>query len=527
MASILFGHRNLCVFPLRRHILDEVYQHGPYNCTIQRRWKKPVDSARTRLEGRTRDHKLDKLMIQLKNLRLALDLHELISQQRNKYASLQLLSRWRHEVGLNIEIGAFLKKYPHIFDIYVHPIKRNECCKVTPKMSELIAQEDAAIRENEPAIAKRLKKLLTLSKDGTLNMHALWLVRRELGLPDDYRCSILPNHQSDFSLSSPDTLTLITRDENLAVADVEEWRAKEYTEKWLAESETKYAFPINFPTGFKIEKGFRGKLGNWQRLPYTKAYEKNELHPIRNIERLEKRIVGILHELLSLTIEKMIPLERLSHFRKPFEMEVNLRELILKHPGIFYISTKGSTQTVLLRESYSKGCLVHPNPVYNDVVALMKWTVHFGFLRSTIRKAVTRDYLKFYDAISKAYPDIQMISNFDGSSRPLDHPADLYDFHDASNGRLLASLAEAAFLTGLEKNSWNPDAIVFNSWQQYGTHILATLMRWLHLQSPGKTLRYLSESKAVVTSGNVLDEDSFSEPNKKESLSFSVVGEFV
>uniref|UniRef100_A0A0D9YS02 Alpha-L-arabinofuranosidase C-terminal domain-containing protein n=1 Tax=Oryza glumipatula TaxID=40148 RepID=A0A0D9YS02_9ORYZ len=472
MASILFGQRNLCVFPLRRHILDEVYQHGPYNCTIQRRWKKPVDSARTRLEGRTRDHKLDKLMIQLKNLRLALDLHELISQQRNKYASLQLLSRWRHEVGLNIEIGAFLKKYPHIFDIYVHPIKRNECCKVTPKMSELIAQEDAAIRENELAIAKRLKKLLMLSKDGTLNMHALWLVRRELGLPDDYRCSILPNHQSDFSLSSPDTLTLITRDENLAVADVEEWRAKEYTEKWLAESETKYAFPINFPTGFKIEKGFRGKLGNWQRLPYTKAYEKNELHPIRNIERLEKRIVGILHELLSLTIEKMIPLERLSHFRKPFEMEVNLRELILKHPGIFYISTKGSTQTVLLRESYSKGCLVHPNPVYNDVVALMKWTVHFGFLRSTIRKA------------------------------------------DASNGRLLASLAEAAFLTGLEKNSWNPDAIVFNSWQQYGTHILATLMRWLHLQSPGKTLRYLSESKAVVTSGNVLDEDSFSEPNK-------------
>uniref|UniRef100_A0A0D9XWK6 non-specific serine/threonine protein kinase n=1 Tax=Leersia perrieri TaxID=77586 RepID=A0A0D9XWK6_9ORYZ len=313
----------------------------------QRRWKKPVDSARTRLEGRTRDHRLDKLMIQLKNLRLALDLHGLISQQRNGYASLQLLSRWRHEVGLNIEIGAFLRKYPHIFDVYVHPIKRNECCKLTPKMADLIAEEDAVIRENEPAIVKRLKKLLMLSTDRTLNMHALWLIRRELGLPDDYRCSILQNHQSDFSLCSPDTLTLVTKDENLAVAD------------------TKYAFPINFPTGFRIEKGFREKLGNWQRLPYTKAYEKNELHPVRNVDRLEKHIVGILHELLSLTVQKMIPLERLSHFRRPFDMEVNLRELILKHPGIFYISTKGSTPTVLLRESYSKGCLVEPNPVYN------------------------------------------------------------------------------------------------------------------------------------------------------------------
>jgi hypothetical protein len=61
------------------------------------------------------DHRLDKLMVQLRNLRLALALHEVISQQRNGYASLQLLSRWRHEVGLNIEVGDFLKKYPHMF----------------------------------------------------------------------------------------------------------------------------------------------------------------------------------------------------------------------------------------------------------------------------------------------------------------------------------------------------------------------------------------------------------------------------
>lgn len=133
------------------------------------------------------------------------------------------------------------------------------------------------------------------------------------------------------------------------------------------------------------------------------------------------------------------------------------------------------------------------------------------------------NYLKFYYAIRDAYPDIKMISNCDGSSRQLDHPADLYDFHvytsantlfsmskqfdrtsrtgpkafvseyavtgkDAGTGSLLAALAEAAFLIGLERNSdavemasyaplfvntndrrWNPDAIVFDSWQQYGT----------------------------------------------------------
>jgi hypothetical protein len=294
--------------------------------------KKPVDSARTLLEDRTRDHRLDKLMIQLRNLRLALALHELISQQRNGYASLQLLSKWRREIGLNIEIGAFLKKYPHVFEIYMHPVKQNPCCKITKKMADLIAEEDDVARDNETGVVQHLKKLLMLSKGGTLNMHALWLIRRELGLPDDYRSSVLPKHHHDLSLESPDTLSLVSWDDELAVAKIEQWR-EEYTEKWLAESETKYAFPINFPTSFKIERGFREKLKNWQRLPYTKPYEKDGVHPIHNVEHLEKRIVDILHELLSVTVEKMVPLERLSRFRRAFAMEVNLRGLLLKHPG--------------------------------------------------------------------------------------------------------------------------------------------------------------------------------------------------
>ncbi|GJM88098.1 hypothetical protein PR202_ga04124 [Eleusine coracana subsp. coracana] len=134
------------------------------------------------------------------------------------------------------------------------------------------------------------------------------------------------------------------------------------------------------------------------------------------------------------------------------------------------------------------------------------------------------NYIKFYNAIRQSYPDIQIISNCNGLKEPLVHPADFYDFHiytnatdlflrknmfdnasrmgpkafvseyavvnekDYSNATLFASLAEAAFLTSLEKNGdvvamasyaplflnqndhkWQPDAIVFNSWQYYGT----------------------------------------------------------
>ncbi|XP_073014704.1 alpha-L-arabinofuranosidase 1-like [Primulina eburnea] len=133
------------------------------------------------------------------------------------------------------------------------------------------------------------------------------------------------------------------------------------------------------------------------------------------------------------------------------------------------------------------------------------------------------NYNKFYNAIKQIYPDIKIISNCDGSYQQLDHPADLYDFHvytnantmysmahnfdhtsrrgpkafvseyavtgnDAGRGNLLKALAEAGFLIGLETNSdvvemasnaplfvnandwsFNPDAIVFDSSEAYGT----------------------------------------------------------
>ncbi|KAF8413948.1 hypothetical protein HHK36_001945 [Tetracentron sinense] len=360
---VAIGQSKVSYYPLP----NDTIAFGPFNKNTQKRWKKPVVSAQTRLEDRTRDLKIDKLMNELKRLRIVLKLHELMSNRRGPYVSMQLLSRWKNVIGLNIGIGVFLRKYPHIFEIFTHPVKKNLCCKITKKMVDLIEEEDKVIKESEIVAVQRLKKLLMVSTNGILHIHALRLIRRELGLPEDFRESILLKYSSDFKLVDLENVALVSRDESLAVADVEKWREKEYREKWLSEFETRYAFQIHFPTGFKIEKGFREKLKNWQRLPYLKPYERKEVVRVRTcggVERFEKRVVSILHEFLSLTVEKMVEIERLSHFRKDFSMEINVLELLLKHPGIFYISTKGSTQTVFLREAYNQGSLIEPNHIY-------------------------------------------------------------------------------------------------------------------------------------------------------------------
>lgn len=216
----------------------------------------------------------------------------------------------------------------------------------------------------------KIKRILSMSVNGRVHLHAIRLMRRELGLPENFRDSVIKKHDHIFRMVDLEIVELVDWNEEegtfTSIAEVEEWRENENREKWLSEFETKYAFPINFPTGFKIVAGYREKLRNWQRLSYVKPYERIEKVRARTcggVERYEKRAVGIIHELLCLTVEKMMEVERLAHFRKDLGIELNLRELLLKHPGIFYISTRGSYQIVFLREKYSGGCLVDTNRV--------------------------------------------------------------------------------------------------------------------------------------------------------------------
>ncbi|XP_030463731.2 alpha-L-arabinofuranosidase 1-like [Syzygium oleosum] len=183
------------------------------------------------------------------------------------------------------------------------------------------------------------------------------------------------------------------------------------------------------------------------------------------------------------------------------------------------------------------------------------------------KKNYRGNYLKFHDAIKHAYPDVQIVSNCDGSSGQLDHPADLYDFHvytsasnmfsmsqkfnqvsrngpkafvseycvtgkDAGKGSLLAALAEVAFLLGLEKNSdvvamasyapllmnanarsFTPDTIVFNSSQLYGTP--SYWMQSLFTESSGATLldTTLKSTSTLLVTSAILWKDSTNEKN--------------
>jgi alpha-L-arabinofuranosidase len=144
-------------------------------------------------------------------------------------------------------------------------------------------------------------------------------------------------------------------------------------------------------------------------------------------------------------------------------------------------------------------------------------------------------YPLFYRAIKEKYPDITIIANADYAGEKVEmvdehyyyapqwfiNNADKYDSYDrsgpdiyigeyavtidAGNGNMAAALGEAAFMTGMERNSdivkmasyaplfvnvndrrWNPDAIVFDHASSYGTP--SYYVQMLFGQNKGDTL---------------------------------------
>jgi Plant organelle RNA recognition domain len=228
----------------------------------------------------------------------------------------------------------------------------------------------------------RLRKFLLLTTPLLqLRLENIRLFRYDLGLPDDFEQSVILANPHLFRLvCKPDWDSAQTKyveyvssdcdPPDMRISAVEKSREREYRVTGSETEDSRFAFPIRFPPGFKIGKYFRVAVWKWQRLPYWSPYEDISGYDLRSLEaqrRLEKRSVAMIHEILSLTVGRRTTLERIAFFRQAMGLPNKLKEFLLQHQGIFYISTRGNQgklHTVFLREAYQKGELVEMNEIY-------------------------------------------------------------------------------------------------------------------------------------------------------------------
>ncbi|XP_022134175.1 protein ROOT PRIMORDIUM DEFECTIVE 1 isoform X2 [Momordica charantia] len=257
------------------------------------------------------------------------------------------LSRNRRWI-VNNQIKNIVLQYPN----QAAPVKF-----LQKRFKTLDLQEEAAIKDmQEPVFVERLAKLLMMASNKRLNVVKLSELRRNFGLPDDYLIRIVPKYSDMFRIvnytgkRNSMEIELVSWKPELAISSIESSASRHGVEP---------AFSCSLPTTW---------INSWEKFhefnasPYVSPYV-NPRELVQGSKEMEKRTVGLIHEILSLTLWKKASIMKLSHFSREFGVPAKLNGLLLKHPGIFYISNKYQIYTVVLREGYKGSELIEKDPL--------------------------------------------------------------------------------------------------------------------------------------------------------------------
>ncbi|KAL7143945.1 hypothetical protein ABFS83_08G225500 [Erythranthe nasuta] len=272
----------------------------------------------------------------------------------NQVAPIEFLQKKFKTLDLKGKALNWIKKYPCCFEVYR---EQDELfCQLSKRMQCLVEEEEVIKDSQEPVFVERLAKLLMMSKNQRLNVLKINELKRSFGFPDDYLLRIVPKYSDMFRVvsytgrRSSMEIELISRNPDFEVSSIEKLAKKEGRGPRFSCS-----LP---PTWIKSWERFR----EFDSTPYISPY-KETIGLIEGSIEMDKRSIGLVHELLSLTLWKKASILKLAHFRREFCLPDKLNILLLKHPGIFYVSNRYQIYTVLLREGYNGSELIEKDPL--------------------------------------------------------------------------------------------------------------------------------------------------------------------
>lgn len=307
-----------------------------------------------------KDRFLDAAVEGDKDLKAAYELKDMLANASNACLPIYILSRRRRQLGLvELRVSSFMRQYPTLFQELFNKASNILCFQLTEEALKLHQEEIQIIQHHQMDLIQRLSKLLMLTVDRTLPLQTIDQLRWDMGLPYDYQQTLIPQYPQFFCLVKlPDDrigLKLLHWDGQLAVSELQKNSNGQGGSQNLA-------FPVKFTRGFGLKRKCMAWLNEWQQLPYTSPYaDPSGLDP--RTDESEKRIVGVFHELLYQTITKRTDRKNVSNLRKPLQLPQKFTKVFGRHPGIFYISQKCATQTVVLKEAYEGQDLVQKHPL--------------------------------------------------------------------------------------------------------------------------------------------------------------------
>uniref|UniRef100_A0A7C9EL66 PORR domain-containing protein n=2 Tax=Opuntia streptacantha TaxID=393608 RepID=A0A7C9EL66_OPUST len=314
-----------------------------------------------------KDQLLDRAIQDDKRWRLCARVVKEVLNEPGRVMPLRYLEKRRARLRLNVRARTFIEQNPVLFDTYFDRIspKSELITFIRPSDSLLrfLEEEKRIYVLNEPLIVAKLCKLLMMSKNKVISAEKLIHVKREFGFPNDFLSNLVPRYPKYFRLVGNSVensfLELVSWEPDFARSVI---MARAEQEERLTGIRVRPSFNWKLPPGFFIKKEMREWVRDWMEMPYINPYD-NASHLDPASREMEKRMVGVLHELLSLSLFKRIPVPILGKFTEDYRFSNAFSSAFTRHSGIFYMSLKGGIQTAVLREAYKDGVLIDQDPL--------------------------------------------------------------------------------------------------------------------------------------------------------------------
>ncbi|XP_073000060.1 protein WHAT'S THIS FACTOR 9, mitochondrial [Typha latifolia] len=292
------------------------------------------------------------------------------------------LSPLQKTLGLTVPVLRFLRRYPTLFQECPHPrFPTLPSFSLSSPASLLLSRLSSAAASSSSHL--NLARLLMLSKSKSLPLTAIYPLRFDLGLPPDFARAFPASHPDLFLLSRRNSdgapvVSLASQPDHLVISALQRKRLSDDNsisyrdlKKPPSSSAAPLAFPMRFPRGYGSMNKVKAWMEEFHRLPYISPYDDpSGIDPESDL--MEKRVVGVLHELLSLTVHKKTKRNYIRALREELALPHKFTRVFTRYPGVFYLSLKCKTTTVVLREGYERGKLVEPHPV-----ASLREKVHY------------------------------------------------------------------------------------------------------------------------------------------------------
>ncbi|KAL0664835.1 hypothetical protein Bca4012_101673 [Brassica carinata] len=320
-----------------------------------------------------RDRGLDHAVEREKNLRPLLSIKDLVTSEPSKSLPISVITAQRDSLRVPLRPIEFIRSFPSVFSeslpggTGVQPH-----ISLTPETLNLDAEEQLVYSSEDykQGLADRLLKLLMINRINKIPLEILDLLKWDLGLPKGYVETMVPEFPDYFRVvksrlrGCSGELELVCWSKEHSVSVLEK-KAKEYTKG------SPIAFPMKFSNGFVVDKKMKRWFDDWQKLPYISPYD-NALHLSATSDESDKWAAAVLHEILNLFVSKKVEKDLVLHLGEFMGLRSRFKRVLHNHPGVFYLSSKLRTHTVVLRDAYKRGVLVEGNQLVTSRNRYMK-----------------------------------------------------------------------------------------------------------------------------------------------------------